>query len=566
MVRLRLINENPTEGDLSLFSAFIDWVESYNNRDVDGVMASIDPDVLSVGTGWNELNLGSAPLKEGFSKDFAEVKCLKMVDGEVYVRSWKDWGWLLLRATYEIVVKGERLLYRSRRTVVYRREGDKWLQVHVHHSIPDGDQAEERSFPVGPEASSRYALLFSSFRDGILLASADTREILEVNGAAMSIYGLSESRLIGCSLDDLMPQEELDLFLRKLSTCPEEGTMFQSLHVGAKGEIPVELTVKMTFLEGRLTLLVVVRDISERMETEKALRRSEERLRMTIEANDDCLWELDVTTMTIDFEGAPKLIGPESTLSYSSWLERIHIDDVSRLNEALMDHLSSGKDFRIEYRLKAQGGRWIWVLDRGRVVERDPYGRPLRMLGTLMDVDRRKRIEEERLNLTRKLERMASIDGLTGILNRQRFDEMVQERMVQGVMPICLIMFDLDRFKELNDSQGHQAGDRALIRTCQAVTRRLRRDDLFCRWGGDEFMVALEQDLERSALVAQDLKDVIYDSLRLEFPSVTASLGVAPWDGCMSFDELAFQADDALYKAKKKGRNRVVVFGSCDYN
>ncbi|NCC96030.1 MAG: DUF4440 domain-containing protein, partial [Synergistales bacterium] len=181
MTYLRLMNENPSETDLSIFSSFMEWLESYNGQDVDGVMASIDPDVLSVGTGWNETNLGSSTLAEGFAKDFKEATKVRFTDGEVYVRSWDDWGWLLFRASYEVEVKGETLLYRSRRTVVYRRNGDGWAQVHIHHSIPDGDQAEGRSFPVGPEASSRYALLFSSFRDGIMLASADSRRILEAN-------------------------------------------------------------------------------------------------------------------------------------------------------------------------------------------------------------------------------------------------------------------------------------------------------------------------------------------------------------------------------------------------
>lgn len=563
---MRLMNENPSETDLSIFSSFMEWLDSYNGRDVDGVMASIDPEVLSVGTGWNEINLGSSDLADGFAKDFKEATKLRFTDGEVYIRSWDDWGWVLFRASYEVEVKGETLLYRSRRTVVYRKGGYGWIQVHIHHSIPDGDQAEGRSFPVGPEASSRYALLFSSFRDGIILASAESRRILEANEAAEIIYGLPEQCLTGCRLDDLMSESELGALLEKMETCPERGTMFQSTHMGPSGDIPVEVTLKRTVLEERSVILVVVRDISERIETERALRRSEERLRMTIEANDDCLWELDVPTMTVDFEGAMNVVGEISTLPYSSWLERVHPDDASRFDSTLMDHLRFGEDFRVEYRLMVDESRWIWVLDRGSVVERDHSGRPVRMLGTLMNIDRRKRIEEERLCLTRKLERMASIDGLTGILNRQRFEELVHEKMEDDAMPLCLIMFDLDRFKDLNDSQGHQAGDRALIRTCESVTRRLRRDDLFCRWGGDEFMVALEQDIEKTALVAEDLKEAIFNALLDEFPSVTASFGVAPWNGSISLDDLAFQADDALYKAKKKGRNRVVVFGSSDYN
>lgn len=564
---MKLMNENPSERDLAIFSAFMEWTNCYNQKDIDGVAVCFDPNVFSVGTGLGEINIGSDGLIRGFKKDFNEVSDLSFVDGEVYVKGWDNWGWLLFNAVYEITVKSEKLMYRSRRTVVYRRDGESWLQVHVHHSIPDKEQSEARSYPVGPEAATRYALLFSSFRDGIVMASSEDRRILEVNEAATAIYGLSESRMIGSRLDDLMSAKDLKILLDKVKLFPKNGVTFQSVHTGPEGALPVDVTIKSTVLEDRSILLMVVRDISERLETEKALRRSEERLRMAIEVNDDCLWELHIPTMTVELEGATDLVGPSKSIQQSYWMNRIHPDDRSRVEQALSEHLSSDIEFRIEYRLKLDHGRWLWVLDRGKLVERDGQGKPIRMLGTLMDIDRRKRIEEERFSLTKRLEKIASIDGLTGILNRQRFEELVQLKMEKGVkaLPLCLIMFDLDRFKEINDSQGHQAGDKALIDVCDSVSRRLRRDDLFCRWGGDEFMVALEQDLDKSALVAEDLRVVIEELFSVGLLSITASFGISPWDGYMSLDDLAFQADDALYKAKKKGRNQVVIFGSHDY-
>jgi diguanylate cyclase (GGDEF)-like protein len=188
------------------------------------------------------------------------------------------------------------------------------------------------------------------------------------------------------------------------------------------------------------------------------------------------------------------------------------------------------------------------------------------MIGTIMDVDRRKRIEEERLELTKKLEKMASIDKLTGILNRQRFESLLQEKMDQKRLPLCLIMFDLDRFKDLNDARGHLEGDRALVLASEAVSGRLRMGDLFGRWGGDEFMVALEQDLDKSLIVAEDLRKRICDALGESFQGVTASFGLALWNGKASLENLSNMADEALYRAKKDGRNRVVVFDDAGYN
>lgn len=564
---MRLVNEDPSENDLAVYSAFTEWIDTYKKRDLDGMMARMDPDVFSVGTGIDEINRGVEFLREGFGRDFRETTEIKLLDGDVTVRSWEDWGWLFFKANYGVVVKGEQIRYSSRRTVVYRREGGRWIQCHVHHSIPDKGQIESRSFPVGPATANRYMLLFSSSRDGIVMASRRSRRILEANMAAVRMYGIPETGITEFSLDDLMPERELDLFLDRLEELPREGCLFESVHKGSDGHIPVEVSVKCSELDGRSVILLVVRDISDRLRTEKALRLSEERLRMAMEANEDILWELEIPTMSLYVDGMGGRFGERKATAYDKWKERIHPEDREKIDSALRGHLDRGEEFRVEHRILTAEGRWIWALSRGRLTDRDGGG-PLRMLGTLMNIDRRKKIEEERASLTRKLEKLASIDKLTGILNRQRFEELLQERMdaSKGASPLCLLMFDLDRFKDLNDSRGHQAGDRALMRVSESVSGRLRRDDLFCRWGGDEFMVALELDLGRSELVAEDLRKAIASSLEDGYSSLTASFGIAPWDGGISLEELTAQVDDALYRAKKTGRDRVVIFGCGEYN
>lgn len=565
---MKLLNETPTPEELEIYEAFQEWMASYDGGDIEGIMKWMAPDVLSVGTGRDEISRSSDAIREGFSRDFGELDELRLIDGFVTVKARGDAGWLFFQAVYGVNVKGEPIRYETRRTVVFRKIEGRWIQEHLHHSIPDRTQSDHRSFPVGPITAGRYSILFTSSRDAIIMVSRWDRSILEANMAALGMYGLSEERMLNSRLDDLMDDDELTAFLRRVNSSPKEGGLFQAVHRGPSGPFPVEISVRITELEGRSIVVMVVRDSTSRVETERALRRSEERLRLAMEANEDGLWELDVPTMTMYVSGSSwgGSGNVEERFPYRAWREMAHRDDRDDIDKALTGHLDRGDEYRVEYRMDRGDGRWRWVLERGRVVDRRSDGSSLRMIGTIMDVDRRKRIEEERLELTKKLEKMASIDKLTGILNRQRFESLLQEKMDRRRLPLCLIMFDLDRFKDLNDARGHLEGDRALVLASEAVSGRLRVGDLFGRWGGDEFMVALEQDLDKSLIVAEDLRKRICDALGDGFQGVTASFGLALWNGKASLENLSNMADEALYRAKKDGRNRVVVFDDAGYN
>ncbi|HKR75484.1 MAG TPA: GGDEF domain-containing protein [Rhodanobacter sp.] len=174
-------------------------------------------------------------------------------------------------------------------------------------------------------------------------------------------------------------------------------------------------------------------------------------------------------------------------------------------------------------------------------------------------------------HLQRKSEQLQYLsmhDPLTGTLNRHAFAGELRVRidhLAKYNQPLCLIMFDLDHFKQINDRHGHQAGDAALALVVGVVREHLVSDDLFGRFGGDEFMVACGgQDATQATALADALRTAVAaraPQAEPPIPDLTLSLGVAQADPQRGYDadELFARADAALYAAKRRGRNQVVA-------
>jgi diguanylate cyclase (GGDEF)-like protein len=155
-------------------------------------------------------------------------------------------------------------------------------------------------------------------------------------------------------------------------------------------------------------------------------------------------------------------------------------------------------------------------------------------------------------------------DDLTGAYNRRAFAEFFEReeaRSRAAERPLSLVCFDLDRFKAINDRNGHAAGDRVLVGVVAAARQRLRKHDLLFRWGGDEFLILLPHTTaEEAAALGERLRESIAATVVADLPGVTASVGVAAAAaGTASADDLVRLADDAVYRAKALGGDRVVT-------
>ena len=194
-----------------------------------------------------------------------------------------------------------------------------------------------------------------------------------------------------------------------------------------------------------------------------------------------------------------------------------------------------------------------------------------------LEIDKRKQREEELLLVTRQLEeanenlqKLSFLDGLTGIANRRRFDEMLLnewQRAVRESLPISLVILDIDYFKNYNDSYGHLMGDECLKQVAQALAAKLKRPaDLVSRIGGEEFAVILPNTSRKGAIAIADMLRGCIEELHIPHNSSSISSYVTVSAGVSSTipvryshpDELVLCADDALYQAKHTGRNRVM--------
>ncbi|EFL52474.1 diguanylate cyclase [Solidesulfovibrio fructosivorans JJ]] len=164
--------------------------------------------------------------------------------------------------------------------------------------------------------------------------------------------------------------------------------------------------------------------------------------------------------------------------------------------------------------------------------------------------------EERRQLITR-----ATTDALTGIANRAGIDEALareRNRAARNAKPLCVIMFDIDHFKDVNDSLGHQAGDAVLAALTGLVSGLVRGHDILGRYGGEEFLVvAPETDMEQGRLLAERLRAAVEAHAFPAAGKVTCSFGLAMLDADESAHALVARADAALYRAKETGRNRV---------
>lgn len=225
--------------------------------------------------------------------------------------------------------------------------------------------------------------------------------------------------------------------------------------------------------------------------------------------------------------------------------------------EKLLGKYYSGqREIQIEHRRFHADGSLFWVVASIQLIP-DPFTKDVKAFILVKDIDAQKKKDLE-------LRSLIELDALTGLLNRGTVVSRVTELLRQGPTGAehGLIMLDLDNFKLLNDSRGHQFGDEVLREVAESLRAVLRRNDLCGRLGGDEFVVFLPHipggpELEKRLGVLRGAAAKDYG----EGLSITGSLGLAryPQDG-VTFDELYRKADLALYEAKRRGRDRFVIY------
>jgi diguanylate cyclase (GGDEF)-like protein/PAS domain S-box-containing protein len=297
------------------------------------------------------------------------------------------------------------------------------------------------------------------------------------------------------------------------------------------------------------------------------LARSEERNALALQGANDGIWDWDVATDRIYFSSRWKaMVGygeREIGDSRGEWLGRVHADDRAALTQALDAHLSGagGEHFEFEHRVRHRDGEYRWMLARGIAV-RDADGRATRVVGSQTDVTDRREAE-------RRLQHDALHDALTGLPNRvlflDRLDHSIRRARRHHPEGCAAVLFlDLDRFKVVNDSLGHQAGDRLLQGVARRLEAVLRPNDTVARLSGDEFTLLLDDvsDAREAAMIAERVQQSLRAPFELDGRElfVGVSIGIALATADSKPAEVMRDADVAMYRAKADGKGRHAVF------
>jgi diguanylate cyclase (GGDEF)-like protein/PAS domain S-box-containing protein len=371
------------------------------------------------------------------------------------------------------------------------------------------------------------------------------------------------AELLGRTLHEVFPKEQADMFLghiRDALGTRETVTFEYGLQIEDR-QVWFDATVS-PMLED--SVIIVARDISERRKNEEALRRSEaglaEAQRMAHLGN----WEWNIKTGEVWWsEEVFRIYGfepREFTPSLERLMDVVHPDERELLRQKIEGALYAGEPYDFEHRVVRPDGE-VRVVHRRAEVLRDEEGEPLRMIGTVHDVTERKALEEQ-------LEYQALHDALTGLPNRALFMDRLDHAVVRAgrrEAQLAVLFMDLDDFKVVNDSLGHEAGDKLLVAVAERLRACLRPEDTAARLGGDEFTILLEDltgvggAIRVAERIAEALQTAFVLGRREVF--VTASFGIALWDEArQSPADLLRNADQAMYRAKHAGKARYEVF------
>ncbi len=422
-------------------------------------------------------------------------------------------------------------------------------------------------------AEEKYRGIFENAVEGIFQSSPEGR-YLSANPSLARIYGYDSPSHLIHGVRDIAAEiyadpSTRDEFCHKMRT---EGSVsgFEARARRRDGSViwTSENARVVRTPDGRVLYYEgTVEDITARREVEDALRSSQERYALAAQGSNGGLWEWDVVQDR--FYYSPRwaaIVGVEpGELSDKpdEWWARTHPRDIDLLKQEIQSHFDGHTGhFECEFRMLHKDGTWRWVLSRGTAL-RDERGRPQRMAGSVEDVTARKRVEEQ-------LIQGALYDGLTGFPNRALLLDrakraLVRSRKSPGMNYVGVILLDIDRFKLVNDSLGHEAGDELVVAVGQAVEECLNARDTIARLGGDEFAILMEgySDINVFTRMTESVMSRIAQPMKLRGQQlyVTVCAGVAISERVQDqAEDLLRDAEAAMYKAKARGKGHHMLY------
>ena len=386
-----------------------------------------------------------------------------------------------------------------------------------------------------------------------------------LNRAYETFYGRPREEMLGRKVSEVMETKDLELMRSRLGVTgkytPGAGRRYLRTlhdHTGAERHFQTQTIPDIDSNGKELGRFILSMEITELRRAEQALQESEERFQLAVRGSSDGIWDFNLKTGLRYYSPRFKRIlgyaDEELPGSYEAITALMTPEDRDGVDKALRHHLFARAPFDIECRMHHREGHWIWIRFRGQA-QWDENGRATRVAGSATDITDRKQIEE-------KLRQLAHFDNLTGLPNRVMLMDRIEQALLQARRNkwlVGVLFLDLNRFKAVNDTLGHAAGDELLRQVAVRLGTALRAGDTVGRLGGDEFAVLLP-DLGK-AETAQMVARKIAEKLNVPFQiqgtevSIGTSIGIAvsPQDS-ESPEELLKKADAAMYQDKQAGR------------
>jgi len=281
-----------------------------------------------------------------------------------------------------------------------------------------------------------------------------------------------------------------------------------------------------------------------------------EQYRIIVESSPNMIWRAGTDTLCNYFNATWLSFSGKAMAEEvgTGWAEGVHPEDFDMCLKIYLEAFAKQESFEMEYRLKRSDGVYRWINDRGvpYYLNDHEFGG---YIGSCMDVT--DKVEGQ------KMRDLAQRDGLTRIYNRQYFEQLaeVEFSKAKGFQSdLCVVMIDIDKFKCINDTYGHHAGDLVLKTVAQTINDSIRDLDLFGRYGGDEFVLLMSNtNYTKASILIARLKDLL-DTIEITYNDalirISASFGLYQMDGEEILEKVIIEADKKLYEIKENLKNQ----------
>lgn len=421
------------------------------------------------------------------------------------------------------------------------------------------------------ESEERFYSTVELAAIGIVHVNTEGR-FIQVNRQMCELLGYTEQELLHKTVRDISHPDDIHLTddpIARLRAGKIESFKLEKRYIRKDGT-PIWISLSVSGKRAPdghyLHEISVVEDISARKQAEQAMKDSEARFRSLTELSSDWYWEMDTDYRFVRFEGRDRDFINNLRKDYlgkRGWETEVEMADDENeavLMNELMDERKSFRDI--------VGKR---ILEDGTVRYSSVSGEPLfdengeftGYRGLSRDITEQKLAEE-------KIRYLATHDGMTGLANREMFNELVNlaiESARRYDRKIAVFFLDLDGFKAINDTLGHEFGDRMLIEIADRLRHCVRASDVVARLGGDEFVVLVPEvhDINQLNMIAKNILSMIAKPVEIlgRQRSVTASIGISvfPLDA-QNLSALMKNSDIAMYRAKEKGKNDFQIYST----